>query len=765
MTQQTFGEFIEEFRKKRGIHKAELARRLHVHRATVSLWLNDTNKPEDQTLLKLVDELGLSPAEKIICFKKAGKEELIRLVELESQPSLPRKETLQDSSRRTIPLQRPPRVPYFTGREKEIEKTLKGLQPGRVVTLCGPGGMGKSAIAAEVVWHLAPGNKAPERFPDGIILYNFYKHGQADLVLEHIARSFGEEPRPTLDAAVQRALAGRMALLLLEGAENADNLNRVLNAISGCGVLITSRQRKDAVDHQYRYDITSLSVEHAVDLLQKWGGKRINDEIAANKICKLVDGVPLAVRLIGSHLAESEENVDEYLLWLEEALLDALDRGEHQDASIPLILNYSLDQLNEKAKQILAVTGLLSIEPFNRAVIVAALELSTREIHQSFWELVNHSILERPENHYQVAHALVHTYARERMVAPYEALPRLASYYTKLTEEQSKQDASGFARLDTERAHIMTILAKCIDQENWEATRSLAWAIDKYLDFQGYWIDRISVIQAGITVARMRQDQQEESIWVDNLGSAYIGRGQYEEAIDHYQQALTIAREIGLRQDEGNFLGHLGNAYYRLGQYEKAIDHYQQALTIAREIGLRQDEGGWLINLSLIYYSLGQYTIAIKGYQQSLTIVREVGDRRKEGIALANLGLTYIDLGQYEKAIDHYQQALNIAREIGLRSAEGNFLGNLGLAHANLGQYKEAIDNYQQALTIAREIGDRQSEGIWLGNLGVVYVDLGQHKEAIDDYERALAIAHEIGDRRGEGNHLSNLGRAYAHLG
>ena len=98
---------------------------------------------------------------------------------------------------RTVPLQKPLRTQHFIGREQELARLLEDLQPGKVVTLCGPGGMGKSALAAEASGPLRPATSRPTRFPDGIIFHTFYHQPQADLALEAIARVYGVDPRPS----------------------------------------------------------------------------------------------------------------------------------------------------------------------------------------------------------------------------------------------------------------------------------------------------------------------------------------------------------------------------------------------------------------------------------------------------------------------------------------------------------------------------------------------------------------------------------------
>ncbi len=93
-----------------------------------------------------------------------------------------------------------------------------------MLTLYGPGRIGKWALAAEAVWQLAPERAPASRFPDRIIFYSFYNQPQAALALEHIARSFSEEIKPSPKEAAQQALTGRQALPILDGTAQADDL-------------------------------------------------------------------------------------------------------------------------------------------------------------------------------------------------------------------------------------------------------------------------------------------------------------------------------------------------------------------------------------------------------------------------------------------------------------------------------------------------------------------------------------------------------------
>lgn len=245
------------------------------------------------------------------------------------------------------------RVTNFTGREDELYRLSRALVPSKIVTLFGPGGIGKSALASEAVWRMAPGDKPPILFPDGIIYYSFYDQSNAEDALTHIAISLNEDPLlPSPSAAARRALGGKRILLILDGTEEADNLQAVLRVCDGCGVLITTRSPLDR--QGLVIEISSLPIQHAVSLLQDVAGVWAEDEQVAGEVCWMLDGMPLALHIAGRAMAEAGEDADDYLSWLKQEFLPALitREGTHQRDSFPLLIKRSLSNLSNSALEI-----------------------------------------------------------------------------------------------------------------------------------------------------------------------------------------------------------------------------------------------------------------------------------------------------------------------------------------------------------------------------------------------------------------------------
>ncbi|MBP7963446.1 MAG: tetratricopeptide repeat protein [Caldilineaceae bacterium] len=657
-----------------------------------------------------------------------------------------------------VPLQRPPLPHHFTGRADELAWLTATVQPGRVTTLIGPGGMGKSALAAHFMGQLfpegmAPSPTGPHPFPDGLLFHTFYNEPDPDMAFEQIARSLGEDPRPSPESAARRALANRKLLLLLDGTEACPDLDRVLRVRGNCGVLITTRQLSDAPDPAHSRTLSPLPGPDATALVEAWiQGRAVESEVesepdAATAIAQIAEWVgrlPLALRLAGHYMKSYGESPADYLAWLNSEGLAALDHGDHRRESVPVLLGRSVAAAGEQARHLLAIFGLLALAPVDRETLAAALDLPPAALRHDLKHLVDLGLCLTENGRTQPSHALVHTYARTRLIPPEDGVARLAEYFTALAKRESDRGLPGYRRLDQDRVHILAVLESCEAKQAWAAANDLAEVVQNYLGIQGRCIDRVTVLQVGMHAAQSLKRPFDEGRHLNHLGLANATLGQVEQAIKQFDQSLAICRKIGDRQGESNCLGNLGVTYYSLGQAVRAIEYHDHALAISREIGDRRGEGNHLGNLGLVYYSLGQMKLAREKFEQALTISQEIHDRQGEGNRLGNLGLVYFSLGEIKRAIDYHGRALAISREIGYRGGEGMDLGNLGLAYAALGQVERAIEQYDQALTISREIGDLRSEGIWRANLGDAYKNLDQIDKALSHLQAALIIFEEI---------------------
>ena len=504
---------------------------------------------------------------------------------------------LQTPGRTGTSVDIPPPHVNFLGREDDIQWLLNRLQPGRTVTLCGPGGIGKSAIVAQALNRLQRAGTLTTLFPGGVFYHDFYKESQAAVALENIARECGEEPRPTRAAAAQRALANRTGLLVLDGCEQADDLDAVLAVRGQCAVMLTSRRHSDAPG-EWR-DLEPLPSMDAMTLLLDWAGNRIASPREARAIVELLGRLPLAVRLAGRYLATSGESATDYEKWLRESRLDALDHGKHQAESVPVLLARSIEALDDATQAALAVVGVLAPVSFDRSSVAAALDTSPAQAGRWLGKGVDYGLLLRPDERYTVSHALVHTFLRKRCVPTRDTVARLAANFTELSEEQSALGPAGYAVLNGERPHLGAVVQSCRDVGAWDALDRIAWAIHGFLEINGYWTEGMETMNAGLRGARMRNARANEGRYLGEIGSFHLRFGDARRAIEHYEQALEISREIGDRRGEGNHLGNLGLARYRKGDVGAARALWLESATIfeAIESPHAATVRGWLAQL------------------------------------------------------------------------------------------------------------------------------------------------------------------------
>ena len=381
-----------------------------------------------------------------------------------------------------IPLQRPKQAEHLVGRKELLKDVLAALQPGKVVTLCGPGGIGKTALASRVAWELAPEREAPALFPDGLLFYSFYGRKDISLSFDHLVRSYADDTQDNSPETVCRLLANKQALIILDGAEEADDLPAVLRCCGGCGVLITSRKRSDAPGRLFEVKpLDELPAEEAFRLYSRGTARcapTTTDEATVRAVCKRLGGWPLALRIAGQYLRNTGESATDYLRFLAKVPFQRLGRGGHQDENAALLLRRSMQQVSEDARLGLAMAGCLAFAPMGREPLMAVLDTDELRACDALNELVLYGLLERQGQRWQVSHALIQTFARSEQPLRRENLERLAAYYIDFCETQSAAGLPGYALLDEERVHCLRLIGACLESELWEEVKALVESIE-----------------------------------------------------------------------------------------------------------------------------------------------------------------------------------------------------------------------------------------------------------------------------------------------
>lgn len=670
-----------------------------------------------------------------------------------------------------VPQQRLPRAERFTGRIEDLSWLMQALQPEAQVSLIGPGGMGKTALAAEALAELDAQGSLTQRFPDGVIVYSFYSQPDQSLARIHLVRSFNEYADDFSADAVRRLLAQKQALLVFDGAEEAESLDALLDLRGRCATLMTSRRRSDARGVQYQ--VHPLSVRNAVVLLQNWPGVTIT-ETDATTICKQVGLLPLAVQLTARYLAQTGETAQEYLAWLQTTPIKALSHGRHRQESVGVLLQHSITQLSVNAQTVLGLIGLLGAAPFPATLLIDSLQVAPRITRTALGQLVNYGLLRRDVDFYQVNHVLVYSYAQQHLLPG----PAAQATVANVVLQQVKL-------LDLSRSPRLVLpwlphLRYCAHQEQRRHTelgahlceilgQSLYW-LGNYEDAQQYhrWALSIREHLLGITHPQVANS-------LNHLGETLREMGEYQAALSYLEQAVTI-REGALgdnHPETASSLNSLGTLLRIMGEYEKAQSCHERALVINKTVlgENHRETARNLNNLGVLLSRVGKYTNARSCYEQALIINKAVlGENHREtASSLNNLGMVLLATGEYERAQSYLEQALVINRAVlGESHPEtAHNLNNLGIVLDRIGAYERAEACYKRALSISKEVLGLKHPGTVKisNNLGWLLQEIGNYTGAQLYYEQSLAIVRGIGDVNHESSLLNNLGLLAAQLG
>jgi predicted ATPase/DNA-binding SARP family transcriptional activator len=692
-------------------------------------------------------------------------------------------ETLEHASQ--PPHNLPAQLGPFIGRQAQLEQIAEKLDHPecRLLTLVGPGGVGKTRLALQVAW------EEVDAFEDGVYFVPLTAVRSPDVLTTALAQALGFSFRPGASPQKQLGdyLKKKQILLILDNFEHllsgGELIFDLLRHAAGVRILVTSQKRLNVPGEwlfnveafDYPDDASTAGVEQysAVQFFEQ-SALRWRPDFAltsANRpdvvrICQLVGGIPLALELAASWLRayscpEIAQEVQNDMDFLQSSSPSVPVRHH----SIRAAFRYSWTLLTDEEKSALQRLTVFHGN-FNKE---AALRVTDASSHVLI-ALVDKSMLHRVTEHSAsvtryAMHNLVRHYAMEKLTldpaAALSAHEQYCDYYCALLQELENDLAGGAQRqaLETLSAEIENIRVAwewAVVHEKIPLIKRTLEGLYQFYSLRYWFQEGESVFDQAIErLSQLKSIPEHVQHVIYRLSvrrGMFLGHlGKYDEAECLLQNSLKGLRALDDIPEIAFCLNCLSFVNNRRGEYAQAKDLLEQALALSRAAQSRQLEAGSLSLLGAVCFYLVDYVKSSDYYAQTLCIRRELGDRFGESLALGNLGIMAYEQNDFESAKTYFEQSLDIVRyEIGNREREGWILNNLGMVAFDYGDYADAGDYYEQALNIGREIGDLWGESNTLGNLGLVQWALGDFSAASDCYATGVQIKQEIGDRRGE---------------
>ena len=647
----------------------------------------------------------------------------------------------------TSPLELPAASAPLLGREVELRELAAhlGQSKARLLTLVGPGGVGKTRLALQ----MAIGASAT--FPGGAAWVDLSPVRDADLVAATIAarlrvHATGLTPLAELLAA---HLAERRLLLVLDNLEQVlparELVQELLDACPGLRVLATSRVPLGLLGEQV-YALEPLLVPpssqedpdaiaaHAAVALFVERAREVAPRLAITAaaaaaiaaICRRLDGLPLAIELAAALvlLLPPQEMLARLIAGTPArgGALDLLaggawDRPDRQQTMRDTIAwGHNLLGPAEQAlfRRLAAFAGGCTLEA---AEAVCAAPEEGLDVLESLAALLDKSLLVQLEGG-EAAPRLgmletIRDYAAERLELSGESpatRERHAAYVLALALEAAPElegslQALWLRRLDAELDNIRVVLIRSVKGEDTATGLRLASALLSFWTIRGHftegrdWVERL----LGRTGAGDADPLRARALHAAGR-LAYL-QGDNPRALALFEEGLALCRLLGDSDGILSGLNDVGAVVFRLGDYARAGVLYEEALVLRRQRGETRLVAQLLNNLATSAFAQEDFARGIALSEESLDLLRLLDDRYSIAVVLTNLGQARLWIGDVVGAAAACEEGLPVARALQSREAIARFLSLGGSIARQRGNYGPARRQLAGALALYRELG------------------------------------------------------------
>ena len=709
------------------------------------------------------------------------------------------------------PCHLPPLPGPFIGRDEELTAVTQQLAQSdcRLLTLIGPGGMGKTSLSVEAARRLS--QQRPGLFLNGITFVPLDPVESAAYLPLAIAERVGLTFQGTADPADQLTnfLSNREMLLLLDNfehllAEPAASLGllaRILARAPGIKLLITSRHRLN-LREEWLFDLNGLTyppdagrgtkdeernaigntqyetysalqffVQQARRLRYTFS-PTADDWQAIIRLCQLLEGLPLGLELAATWIRQTScADIVARLEKSPEKLATQLYNVPDRHRSLSAVFYHSWALLNESER---ACFARLSI--FRGSFSQAAAEAVAQPEPVTLLMLVDKSLLRQSESNdnepngrtrYQM-HPLLRQFAADQLNDEEKTAVSAAHghYFAgRLASQEARLHGPHEQRwLETLRGNLPNLRAA------WQWASQLAaqdsgpllamlYSLATLHDVQALYREGIDLLQTAVSALTDREQPLAHSRLLSWIGRFQYHIGHYDEARHSLETAVASLRLLERPAPLALALTFRGELARFEGDFATARRWQAESVTLARAANASQILALALLHTGKIDIAEGDYQAARHVCSDGLALARQSGSPRQIAIFEDNLGTVFLELAQFETARQKFTAAYNLRHALGDQWGLGASLNNLGVLALTTGEYAEAVEKYRMAETLFRQMGHRWGVAIALTNMGRAFAYQQAFEAAQEALRQALHLWQAQGSRLEEGDALFYLGQ------
>ncbi len=682
----------------------------------------------------------------------------------------------------------PAELSSFVGREVELARLANRLSTARLLTLVGPGGVGKTRLALQV------GSHALESYQDGVWLVELAPLGDPRMVANAVAAALGirERGRIPLARTLADTLRDRRLLLVLDNCEHlldacATLAHTLLRACPHLTILATSREPlrvvgemrsqvpplalsdPDCGEESETSEAVQLFIERAREVQADFDPSKETRGVVAS-ICARLDGLPLAIELAAARtgsipvrgLLQQLQSAAGGLPVLIDGPRDAPTRQQTLRATIAW--SYDLLTVEERVlfRRLAPFRGCTTDDvesvciaetagPGQTSVALPRLNLEARD---SLASLVTRNLLlveddGRGKPWYSMLE-MVREFALERLEGSPEAAAvwrRYAWYYLRLVEQSDpgvralRQDVF-LDRVEWQHANIRAALDWCQTHGYAEASLRLAVGLSWLWSVRGYMAEgraRLEVLLARfplrpVTGARARVHAEA----LDALGHMAAAQGDLEAGAEFEHRALAIFESLDHAEGVFAALDVLAVIARKRDDLDAAAHYLERSLAKLRVLNAAAATPATLAlmaltlsNIGRVAHDRGDEAEAVAQFEEAERLIETLGDTLGAGLVMLDVAEAARDTSDYERAQALAQSALRLLEREDDRRGVALALAHLGSTATARQDFKGAYDHLSRSLRLNHEMSDPHGLAFVIDRFAVLASVTGQPERAM----------------------------------